>query len=59
MKKFRNQRGPERLSDAISCRISASQRAYIEKMAVERDIDLGAAIRELLNAGIEARCVEC
>jgi hypothetical protein len=58
VRKYRNQRGRERLSDAISCRVSASQRTCLEKLAQEKGIDLGEAIRELLDAGIEAKGIK-
>jgi hypothetical protein len=55
---YRNQKGPERLTDAIAYRITASQRAFIEKIADEKNIGLGAAARVILDeaktkAGVE------
>jgi len=38
MRKCRNQKGFERLTDAIAYRISASQRAFLEQIAEEKNI---------------------
>lgn len=59
MKKYRNQRGNERLTDAIAYRISASQRAFLENMADEMNINLCEAARMLLDEGMKARGIEC
>jgi len=49
MKKRRNQKNPERLNDAIAYRITATQRAFLEKVADEKNIGLGAAARFVLD----------
>jgi hypothetical protein len=49
MKKYRNQKGAERLTDAITYRISASQRAFLENLADERNIGLCEAARFVLD----------
>jgi hypothetical protein len=47
--------GQERLSDILNYRISASQRAALEKIATETGCSLGDTARMLLNMGIEVR----
>lgn len=47
--KYRNQKGAQRLTDVVSYRISASQRAYLEKVADERNIGLGDVARMILD----------
>jgi hypothetical protein len=49
MTKYRNKKGKERLSDAITYRISASQRAFLEKLAEEKNIGLCEAARYVLD----------
>ena len=49
MRKCRNQKGPERLTDAIAYRISASQRAFLEQIAEEKNIGLCEAARIILD----------
>ncbi|MDD1759748.1 MAG: hypothetical protein LUQ44_04005 [Methanothrix sp.] len=49
MRKCRNQKGTERLTDAIAYRISASQREFLERMAEEKNIGLCEAARIVLD----------
>jgi len=49
MRRRRNQKGPERLTDAIAYRITASQRAFLEQVAEERNIGLCEAARFILD----------
>ena len=49
MKKCRNQKGSERLTDAIAYRISASQRAFLERIAEEKNVGLCEAARIILD----------
>ena len=49
MKKRKNQKGPERLTDAVAYRISASQRAFLERIAEEKNVGLCEAARAGLN----------
>jgi len=49
MKKRRNQKNPERLNDVIAYRVTASQRAFLEKVAEEKNIGLGAAVRLVID----------
>lgn len=45
----KNQKGPERLTDAIAYRVTASQRAFLEKIAEERNMGLCEAARAVLD----------
>jgi hypothetical protein len=45
---MRNQRA-ERLSDSVSLRTSVSQRAFLEKLSVEKRLPMGEAIRLLID----------
>ena len=60
MRKCRNQKGPERLTDAIAYRISASQRAFLERLAEEKNVGLCEAARIVLDKAMsedgDARC---
>ena len=47
--KRKNQMGPERLTDAVAYRISASQRAFLEHIAEEKNVGLCEAARAVLN----------
>ena len=49
MRKCRNQKGIERLTDAIAYRISASQREFLEQIAEEKNIGLCEAARIVLD----------
>jgi hypothetical protein len=49
------QKGKERLCDAISFRVSSSQRKNLERVSEIYGIGLCEAARELLDAGIAAR----
>ena len=49
MKKCRNQKGSERLTDAVAYRISASQRAFLERIAEEKNVGLCEAARMILD----------
>ncbi len=53
--KLRNQRGPERLTDAIAYRISTSQRAFLERMADEQGVNLCEAARIVIDEARQAR----
>jgi hypothetical protein len=55
MKKYRNQKGKERLTDAITYRISASQRAFLENLADEMNTGLCEAARSVLDEVIKSR----
>jgi hypothetical protein len=60
MKKCRNQKGSERLTDAIAYRISASQRAFLERIAEEKNVGLCEAARTVLDEAIvRAGATEC
>jgi hypothetical protein len=52
MKRLKNQKGPERLTDAIAYRISASQRAFLERIAEEKNVGLCEAARIILDEAI-------
>jgi hypothetical protein len=60
MRKYRNQKGSERLTDAIAYRISASQRAFLEQIAEEKNVGLCEAARTILDEAMGkdggARC---
>jgi hypothetical protein len=59
MRKCRNQKGSERLTDAIAYRITASQRAFLEQIAEEKDIGLCEAARIVLDeARVKAGVIE-
>jgi hypothetical protein len=45
----KNQKGPERLTDAIAYRVTASQRAFLERIAEERNMGLCEAARSVLD----------
>lgn len=45
--------------ETLTVKISKPQRAAIEALAESRELSIGEAARELLNAGIEARGIEC
>lgn len=47
--KYRNPRGYERLRDAFSFRISDEHRAFLEKLAAERNCGLCEAARSILD----------
>jgi hypothetical protein len=49
MKKCRNQKGSERLTDSIAYRISASQRSFLERIAEEKNVGLCEAARIILD----------
>lgn len=49
MKKFRSQNEMNRLNEAISYRISSTQRSYLEGVADSHHIGLGEAARLILN----------
>jgi hypothetical protein len=53
--KLRNQRGPERLTDAIAYRVTASQRAFLERMADELNVNLCEAARAVIDEARQAR----
>ncbi len=55
MERRKNQKGSERLNDAIAYRISASQRAFLERIAEEKNVGVCEAARIILN---EARMKE-
>lgn len=44
-----NQKGPERLTDAVTYRVTAAQRAFLEKLADEKRIGLCEAARTVLD----------
>jgi hypothetical protein len=54
MRRSKNQRGPERLIDSITYRISTTQRSYIEKIAESHNVGLCEAARIVMDAGIGA-----
>ena len=47
-----NQKGPERLTDAVTYRVTATQRAFLEKLADEKRIGLCEAARTVLDEAI-------
>ena len=49
MKTRKYQRNSERLNDLIAYRITSSQRAFLEKVAEEKNIGLGAAARLVID----------
>ena len=60
MRKRRNQKGSERLTDAIAYRISASQRAFLERIAEEKNIGLCEAARIILDEAMnKAGAIRC
>ena len=60
MRKCRNQKGPERLTDAIAYRISASQRAFLERIAEEKNVGLCEAARIVLDEAMsKAGAIRC
>ena len=44
-----NQKGTERLTDAIAYRITATQRAFLERLSEERNVGLCEAARIVLD----------
>lgn len=52
-------KGLERLCDAVSFRVSPTQRKCLEQVSKENNIGLCEAARELLDLGIKARGLEC
>jgi hypothetical protein len=48
-------KGPERMRDAISYRVTDRQRAFLEKFAAEQKVGICEAARELLDLGIKAK----
>jgi hypothetical protein len=60
MKKCRNQKGAERLTHAIAYRISASQRAFLEQIAEEKNVGLCEAARMILDESrMKTRTAKC
>lgn len=57
MKRLRNQKGPERLTDAVAYRVTAAQRTFLERIADEKNVGIGEAARivldKVMRAGIE------
>ena len=49
MRRCRNQKGSERLTDAIAYRITASQRAFLEQIAEEKNVGVCEAARIVLD----------
>ncbi len=49
MRMTRRTKGVERLMDAVSFRVSPSQRAFLEKIADEKNVGLCEAARSVLN----------
>ncbi|NLX38877.1 MAG: hypothetical protein GXY73_05115 [Methanothrix sp.] len=45
----------ERLMDAVSFRVSPSQRAFLEKIAEEKKVGLCEAARSILDEAMEKR----
>lgn len=54
MRVMRNKRS-ERLMDAVSFRVSPSQRAFLEKIAEEKKVGLCEAARSILDEAMEKR----
>jgi hypothetical protein len=48
----------ERLMDAVSFRVSASQRAFLEKICEERNVGLCEAARSVLDEAMRNRGLE-
>ena len=44
---------------SLALKLSQNQRRVVERMAEQEKKSLGEAARELLDAGIEARGIEC
>jgi hypothetical protein len=60
MRVNRRKRGTERLMDAVSYRVSASQRAFLERIAREKNVGLCEAARSILDdAMARAGADEC
>jgi hypothetical protein len=51
----RLKKGQTRMRDAISYRVTDSQRIVLEKFAEERKVGICRAARELLDEGIKAK----
>ena len=49
MRVNRRKRGTERLMDAVSFRVSPSQRAFLEKIAEDKNVGLCEAGRIVIN----------
>jgi hypothetical protein len=53
----KNLKNPNRLNDAVSYRVSAAQRDFLERIADKYNVGLGAAARivldEIMKAGVE------
>lgn len=49
MRVNRRKRGSERLMDAISFRVSQTQRAFLEKIAEEKNVGLCEAARSVID----------
>ena len=45
--------------ETLCVKISKTQRTAIESLADRKEVSIGEAAREILNAGIAARGVEC
>ena len=50
----------ERLSDSLAVRTTASQRAYLEKLSIEKRLSMGEGIRLLIDEAMaRAGAIEC
>lgn len=48
-----------RFSASLAIKLEPIARRAVEELALEKHISLGEAARALINAGIEARGIEC
>lgn len=50
---------PRKFVETITFKLSRTQRTTVETLAERNEISIGEAARELLDAGIKARGLEC
>jgi len=48
-----------RLRESLNIKLLPEQRSAVETLAEQKSLSLGEAARELLDAGIAARGIEC
>jgi hypothetical protein len=52
-------KGQTRMRDSISYRVTDGQRMALEKFAEDRKVGICEAARELMDAGIAAKGIQC
>ena len=55
----RLKKGQPRMRDSISYRVTDGQRMALEKFAEDRKVGICEAARELMDAGIAAKGIQC